>query len=275
MRLFEGARSKVGEKTMSRFSKRFWASVLPVAAVCVAGTGAASAETFTYSSYSVPGEQDIQILTPADVYGGMGQIVMQGTTEPGNAGTTIMAWCLDVYTYLLGNGYGGSGPFTYNIAPLTTGTTAVGFGPSSSSQTGQLSALKIEEIGGLIGYGDANVSTANVSAATQLAIWEIEYGNSFTFSGVSSATVSQATLEISELDTTTIPYDSDVALLTAVASETNQSLAYDYNPLSPPSHIDPNPTPLPATLPLFATGFGFMGFVGWRRKKRLVNAAAA
>jgi PEP-CTERM motif len=28
-----------------------------------------------------------------------------------------------------------------------------------------------------------------------------------------------------------------------------------------------NATPLPATLPLFATGLGFMGLLGWRRKR--------
>ena len=34
----------------------------------------------------------------------------------------------------------------------------------------------------------------------------------------------------------------------------------------------PAPTPLPATLPLFATGLGAMGLLGWRRKRK--NAAA-
>ena len=29
------------------------------------------------------------------------------------------------------------------------------------------------------------------------------------------------------------------------------------------------PTPLPATLPLFATGLGALGLLGWRRKRKL------
>jgi hypothetical protein len=32
-------------------------------------------------------------------------------------------------------------------------------------------------------------------------------------------------------------------------------------------------TPLPAALPLFATGIGAMGFVGWRRKRRAQSVA--
>jgi probable HAF family extracellular repeat protein len=38
---------------------------------------------------------------------------------------------------------------------------------------------------------------------------------------------------------------------------------YQYTPYTPPS-----PTPLPATLPLFATGLGALGLLGWRRKRK-------
>jgi hypothetical protein len=31
--------------------------------------------------------------------------------------------------------------------------------------------------------------------------------------------------------------------------------------------------PLPAALPLFATGLGAMGLLGWRRKRKAVTAA--
>ena len=31
------------------------------------------------------------------------------------------------------------------------------------------------------------------------------------------------------------------------------------------------PTPLPAALPLFATGLGALGLLGWRRKRRTVG----
>ena len=37
---------------------------------------------------------------------------------------------------------------------------------------------------------------------------------------------------------------------------------------------DVNPVPLPAALPLFATGLGALGLLGWRRKKRKAKVAA-
>jgi hypothetical protein len=37
--------------------------------------------------------------------------------------------------------------------------------------------------------------------------------------------------------------------------------------------LDVTATPLPATLPLLATGFGAMGLLGWRRKRRAALAA--
>jgi hypothetical protein len=37
----------------------------------------------------------------------------------------------------------------------------------------------------------------------------------------------------------------------------------------------PSLTPLPATLPLFATGFGVMGLFGWRRKRNAQTSRAA
>jgi hypothetical protein len=46
--------------------------------------------------------------------------------------------------------------------------------------------------------------------------------------------------------------------------------------LTPPAGYtitySPNPTPLPASLPLFASSLGFLGFLGWRRKKRMASA---
>ena len=35
------------------------------------------------------------------------------------------------------------------------------------------------------------------------------------------------------------------------------------------------PTPLPAALPLFATGIGAMGLLGWRRKRKNAGVTAA
>ncbi|GBF26379.1 hypothetical protein MnTg02_01417 [bacterium MnTg02] len=37
----------------------------------------------------------------------------------------------------------------------------------------------------------------------------------------------------------------------------------------------PSPVPVPAALPLFGTGLAIMGFIGWRRKRRMAAQAAA
>ena len=48
----------------------------------------------------------------------------------------------------------------------------------------------------------------------------------------------------------------------------DQSSRYSYTG----TITDTNPTPLPAALPLFASGLGALGLLGWRRKRK--NAAA-
>lgn len=173
-----------------KLSARLCQIAVPLIAGLLAGANVASASSiYTYSTYTVPGEQTIMITSPADTFAGMGQIDLDGTGA--SAGIDIMAWCLDPYSALLGNGNGGSGPFTYNITqPLLPSTVAAGFGTSMSSPSGMLSATQIAEIGGLMAYGNANIGTANVSAAAQLAIWEVEYGSNFSFTGVSDATSS-------------------------------------------------------------------------------------
>jgi len=37
--------------------------------------------------------------------------------------------------------------------------------------------------------------------------------------------------------------------------------------------VNPNPTPLPAALPLFASGIGVFGYLGWRRKRKAPAAS--
>jgi hypothetical protein len=39
------------------------------------------------------------------------------------------------------------------------------------------------------------------------------------------------------------------------------------------ANIDVPSVPLPAALPLFATGLGALGLLGWRRKRKIAAAA--
>jgi hypothetical protein len=48
---------------------------------------------------------------------------------------------------------------------------------------------------------------------------------------------------------------------------TDVGAAFEYK-LDPPAADPPSGTPLPAALPLFATGLGALGLLGWRRKRK-------
>jgi hypothetical protein len=253
--------------------------VVSLATALFGGVNVASAETLSYT-YSVTNEQNINISEPNPISGGAGQIVLTGSyAGPANGYTgptpnSILAWCLDIDTYLLQNS-------TYTLSgPLTSTTTAAGFpnpSPIVGQAAGTLSTTQIGEIGALITHGDAIIAanapgTYNVSAAIQLAIWEIEYGTSgangtqpFTYTGLNQldgdptyTSTQLAAQYITDVANGTWALDSgDVYLLTGSG---NQTLAFDTDA--------PSATPLPAALPLFATGLGAMGLLGWRRKRK-------
>jgi hypothetical protein len=55
---------------------------------------------------------------------------------------------------------------------------------------------------------------------------------------------------------------------------TTKGLFGDGTPLGPQVPAG-DPTPLPAAFPLFATGLGAVGLLGWRRKRKSVSTSAA
>jgi len=214
-----------------------------VVAALVAGANVASATTFTYSSYSVTNEQNITILTPNSISGGAGQITLIGSGA--DAGVDIPAWCLDIYVYLTN-----SGSYT-TLGSLTTAGTG--------SPNPTLTSAQIGQIGSLIVHGDALISNPStnstyVSAAIQLAIWEIEY--EFTTHGLTFDSVpysSLATQYVTDVTGGTWAPDPDVLLLIpSGGDQTNQTLAYAAF------------TPLPSTWTLLLIGLAGLGFFAYR-----------
>ena len=152
---------------------RSWVIALSVLAGCSFEVRVAHATTFQYDSYSTINAQTINVLSPTVGYGEMGQLILNGAGP--NSGQTLTAWCLDVSVYLTTSG-------TYTLGPLTTAGAG---GSNPTLTTGQIS-----EIGSLM--LNALSSDTNSSAATQLAIWMLEYGSEFSYSDVSSAVTALA-----------------------------------------------------------------------------------
>jgi hypothetical protein len=129
----------------------------------------ASATTISYTGYSWIGD-DIQILVPNNIYGGAGQITLDTANGP------VLAWCLDVSTYLLSQA-------TYSVGtPATVSLNA--------TQTEVIASLIVEGNTLLAGSGVSGYNKNDISAAVQVAIWEEEYGASFNYQIDSSSLTS-------------------------------------------------------------------------------------
>jgi hypothetical protein len=207
----------------------------------LAGADVAAAATFQYGSYVVANEQDITILTPNDISGGAGQVKLIGSGR--NTGESLFVWCLDIFAYLEGSG-------VYQVGPLTT----AGSGTPSPS----LTPTQISEIGSLIVHGNALINKAfDVSAATQLAIWEVEYGTTFTYNGLDP----QASNEAKQYLTNVAPgglWDSSKYRVTLLSEAGNQNMGVAA-------------TPLPSTWTMMligVAGFSFFAHRGSLRKRQ-------
>ncbi len=163
-----------------------------------------------------------------------------------DSGKDLSVWCLDVFTYLLGSD-------TYQVGPLTIA------GAGGSSLNPALTTQQIGEIGALIVHGNSLIHTLpDVSAAIQLAIWEVEYAG-FKYTGLNSGAISLAAGYLNDVTTQTWVPDYNVSLLTD--GPTNQSMGFV--------------TPLPPTWTMLITGFLGLGFFACRGTKKNAAAPAA
>ncbi|WP_158933315.1 PEP-CTERM sorting domain-containing protein [Acidisphaera sp. S103] len=158
---------------------RFWSKSLVIGFVLgglpmVGWATPAAATPFTVTNVDVNLPEIITLNTPVPVTAYVGQLVL--TTTIG----TLNVWCIDVYHDI---GLGAQD------LPYTTGSISTDFHGIT------LTTTQIDEISGLVGYGDALLAepgaTSTESAGVQLAIWSVEYDN-FSYSGASAATVAEA-----------------------------------------------------------------------------------
>jgi hypothetical protein len=208
----------------------------------------AHADNFTYTSFAVDPGISVTLTDPTVLNtpftAAVGEITLSGTgTFMGQPITSIAAWCVDIITGLNPTG-------TYNIVPFA-GPGSVGNGNPS------ISALQVTEIASLIdAFGGA---LDDNPAATQLAIWRLEYGPGLTFSSSSSAGI------------------ADIAASVTLATDASMGGSF-FDPGARLALLDVVPTdqilavsvvPLPAALPLFAGGLGLMGWLSRRRKRNV------
>ena len=257
-------------KAGAKLSMRSCRLALPLVAALLGGTSLASAATFNYTTYSVTNQQYISISSPHVVNAEAGQIVLSGGSGGSGLANPLATWCLDIYDTLAGSG------------TFTTGSTLTP-GSSYGSSIPALSATAVGEIGGLMVYGAAHIGDAssgytnpvthtlingtNISAAIQIAIWSVEYAG-FAYNPPDPNS-DAAQLANYYLGTGNPGSNPNVFLLVPNDPSNNQYLGYVGQ-----GGQQAGVVPLPAAFPLFATGLGALGLLGWRRKRKAAAIAA-
>jgi hypothetical protein len=157
-----------------------WGGALPVAAFFLGtcGVDVASATTITYTGYSVPYSDGFNITAPNNIAGLAGQIQLTGVSGAGLP-STVLAWCVDIDHFLQNTG-------TYTVEspqspplPMITG-----------SQELKMGGLMVEGnallAGSALTFNGHTYTKNDISAATQVAIWTVEYGSlTYSISGSS------------------------------------------------------------------------------------------
>ena len=213
------------------------------AAALLFAAAPAKADQFDYSTFSVFQGQNITITSPTSITADAGMIQLVGTGA--NLGTTLDAWCVDLFHMLETNQI-------YNIVPLTTAGSGAPNPTLTTTEISQMGALMLRAAADTPG----DIFGANTSTAFQLAIWSIEFQGTLldNASGPLATLVTQLVANVSaggiwECDACTVD------LLDAPAG--NQVLAFGVNP-----------APLPGAVWLFAGGLGLLGMVGRKRRTR-------
>jgi hypothetical protein len=198
----------------------------------------------------------------------VGQVTFTTNQSESKNGTpsTIPVWCVDIYHDI---GLGGGQNIDYTV----------GNGLKTDHDGNNLSTQQINSMSWLMVAGDIYLSahsSPDVSAAIQLAIWELEYspyygGHDFSFSGESAHVESLANYYLSRAwaQNGNSTYDNDIETLN---NPTIQSFgAWGTLPGGPPPQLIPEPGSL-GLLGSALLGLAGLGFL--RRRRDRISASS-
>src|ERR1700712_154372 len=120
----------------------------------------ATRDTATISFAGLPSGQPLSVYPAPELLSG---------TFATTGVLNLLAYCTDLYNY--------SGSATYTVGNLTSS--------HQSNGTSDLSSTQLNNIGTLINNANKNPNVDQ--AATQLAIWSVEYGAAFSFTNASGS----------------------------------------------------------------------------------------
>jgi hypothetical protein len=169
---------------------------------------------------------------------------------------------------LVTNGDFETGDFTGWTQIGNTGFTGVGCGTSQSVHSGNCSAF----FGPRSPGGGISQNLATTPGATyQVTFW-------FQSDGLMPSDFSATFGGVTLTSLTDPPFSDgfDGFFFSATATAANTTLAFNFR--DDPGFlgfddVSVNQTPLPAALPLFASGGAMLGFLGWRKKRKAAAVA--
>jgi hypothetical protein len=162
----------------------------------------------------------------------------------------------------------------FNLGALTAvvGTVA------GSDTTGAVSGETVTFSTAAFTYGSGTGVTSPISLTKTFAGTGGTYTETLSLVEVTSrATANQINLELfgvlnGPAGSGFVNTPAGLLLSATQAGGTNFAVSWSGTELSNPPN---NPTPLPAALPLFASGLGALGLLGWRKKRKNAAAIAA